>query len=312
MKRIMILLAAILIIAFLGLSGCGVFDSSVTFQLTDSPVDAENVEGVYITISEIQYHLGDDETGGEWVTVSGDYSGQAYNLLELTAGETSPLATFTLHGGKITQIRFILDAPVENGASENPGCYVQFTDDTTEPLFIPSAAESGIKLTGEFDVPYNGDVTIVADFDVRKSLRQTSTTYKLQPTIRLIVDDEAGRIAGTASNMEDGYTYVVYAYEADGYTAAEADDPASVDDVRFPDAVTSFKLDDTADGTADGISEYVLAFLSVDMTYDLVVARYIDPATDTGTVPAVIAAEDLGVESKGSTAQNIDLSTLTF
>jgi hypothetical protein len=152
----------------LSLGGCQLFvkDGSVSLSLTDAPTDAENVEGVWITISEIQYHSNDS-----WITVAG-FEPQAFNLLDLTGGVTAPLADFTLPAGKVTQIRFILDAPTE-GAVRRPTQAAGFRSATGQldaPLFIPSGGQTGVKLTGEFDVPINGSVNIVADFDARKSV----------------------------------------------------------------------------------------------------------------------------------------------
>jgi hypothetical protein len=59
-------------------------------------------------------------------------------------------------GNYYTQIRFMLDIPEEGSHKANPGCYVKFADNSTEPLFVPSGGETGYKAVGEFTVPDNG------------------------------------------------------------------------------------------------------------------------------------------------------------
>jgi hypothetical protein len=314
MKHLIRLSAFALLAITLGLGGCQLFvkDGSVSLSLTDAPTDAENVEGVWITISEIQYHSNDS-----WITVAG-FEPQAFNLLDLTGGVTAPLADFTLPAGKVTQIRFILDAPTEGGGSPtNPGCWISFSDGTADaPLFIPSGGQSGVKLTGEFDVPINGSIDIVADFDARKSVVVTGpvggdSRYILKPTIRLIVEDQAGKIAGTATGLEPGYVYAVYAYEAGTWAASETSEDAS--GISFPGAVTSYTLsDEDADGTADtsgsdpedGNPGYVLAFLATG-DYQVIVAR-----TDTAGIIEAVVAGTATVEAKGTATLALDVTAL--
>ncbi|MFH2113245.1 MAG: DUF4382 domain-containing protein [Spirochaetota bacterium] len=294
---------ALLAIA-LTLGGCQLFvkDGSVSLSLTDAPADAQNVDGVWITINQIQYH-----SGGSWITVAG-FEPEAYNLLDLTGGVTAPLADFTLPAGKVTQIRFILDVPTQgSGTPTNPGCWISFTDGTADaPLFIPSGGQTGVKLTGEFDVPINGSVNIVADFDARKSVVLAGDNYILKPTIRLIVEDQAGKIAGTVTGLEAGYMYTVYAYEAGSWADSETSEDAS--GIRFPGAVTSFILADTdANGIADtseGNPGYVLAFLAAG-DYQVIAAR-----TDTtGTIETVVA-DTVTVSAKGNETLALDVTSL--
>ncbi len=305
----------------LTLGGCQLSskDGSVSLSLTDAPTDALNVDGVWITINQIQYHSGDS-----WVTVAG-FEPETYNLLDLTGGVTAPLADFTLPAGKVSQIRFILDAPTQGGGSPtNPGCWISFNDETEDaPLFIPSGGQSGVKLTGAFDVPINGSVNIVADFDARKSVVVTGGAgadprYILKPTIRLIVEDQAGRISGTATGLEEDYTYAVYAYEDGSWEASEInEDPSGTVDspgIRFPNAVTSYTLADTdADGNADAASGtdssegnpgYVLAFLAAG-DYQVVVAR----TGSLGVVEAALAGT-VTVDAKGSENLVLDVTSI--
>jgi len=154
---------------------------TLKLYLSDAPLDAENVTGVYITINEIEYHL-----DGKWITCEEFESPQTYNLLELTGGNSALLGELTLPAGYYTQIRFILDIP-ENGSSPaNPGCYVEFADNSTEPLLAPSGGETGYKAIGYFEVIANETVVVTADFDAHKAVVVAGSSYILKPTIKLI------------------------------------------------------------------------------------------------------------------------------
>jgi hypothetical protein len=154
---------------------------TLKLYLSDAPLDAENVTGVYITINEIQYHL-----DGKWITCEEFESPQTYNLLELTAEKSALLGDLTLPAGYYTQIRFILDI-LENGSSPaNPGCYVEFVDNSTQPLFAPSGGKTGYKAIGYFEVIAGETVVVTADFDVYKAVVVAGSSYILKPTIKLV------------------------------------------------------------------------------------------------------------------------------
>jgi hypothetical protein len=111
---------------------------------------------------------------------------------------------------------------------------------------------------------------MTADFDLRRAVVRRGSTgnYLLKPVIRLVVDDQAGTIAGDVTNTTTN-NLVVYAYEAGTFRATEAETPSDGES-RYPNAVSSSTVEDT-DG--DGNVDYVLAFLA-EGTYDLVVAQY--------------------------------------
>jgi len=151
--------------------------------LCDAPLDAENVTGVYITIDEIQYH-GD----GQWATCQDFVGPQTYDLLELTGGNTALLGELELPAGHYTQIRFMLDIVEEGSSQASLGCYLEFADDSTQPLFAPSGGKTGYKGVGYFEVPVSGTVEVTADFDASKAVVVAGSKYILKPTIKLIVN----------------------------------------------------------------------------------------------------------------------------
>jgi len=292
-RLILVSFIAVLIVA--GCENNNGNTGTLNLSITDAPVDLSEVAGIWLTITEIQYHMNDSE----WMTFEEFEGPQLFNILELTNGESALLGSFEMQAGIYTQLRFLLDAPEFGGPDiSNPGCYIEFTDESTEPLFVPSGHNSGWKAVGQFKVPSNGDVSVTADFDARKSVFETGAgRHTLKPTIRLIIDDQAGQIAGGLSNIPEGIDIVVYAYEDGTYTEDEAADPTDEETPRFPNAVTS--------STVCESDCYHLSFLA-PMTYDLVVASYID-----GEFQEVLGIiEDVVVESRKTTNVPIDISDL--
>lgn len=298
MKKLVSLIILIVFAVFL-FTSCEEEKSTagkLTLSITDAPIDMTNVTGVYLTITEIQIH----KSGNKWMTFEEFEGPQVFNILELTEGESALLGSFTLDAGNYTQIRFFVDAPELGDANpSNPGCYIQFDDESTKPLFVPSGSSSGWKAIGAFKVPSNGEVAITADFDARKSVMKQGNNqmYILKPTIRLIVDNQAGQIAGAVTNLPEGLDVIIYAYEDGSYTEAEAGVPVNDTTARFSNAITS---DDVCEE-----GNYKLAFLA-PMTYDLVVTTSLDG--DFQEVLGIV--EDVVVESRKTTNQPIDLSSL--
>lgn len=296
MKRISMIVAIIAIVAFF--TGCQKENQKGGIQLsiTDAPIDSDGIVGVYLTITDVQYQRNDDK----FTSFEGFEGPQLINLLDLTRGVSQVLGNFTMEPGTYSQLRFMLNAPTrgKDEPTANPGCYLEFRDGKTQPLFVPSGAQSGFKATGEFTVPSERFVEVTADFDVRKSIVRThaSGKYILKPTIRLIVDNLVGKIVGKVSNIRENFQIVMYAYEHGVFNAREVAEPAP-ENLRFPNAVSSDKVD--ASGT------YHIDFLAPG-NYDLVVVAYKD-----GVYSQVLGVvEDVVVESKTTTTKDIDLGNL--
>jgi hypothetical protein len=234
---------------------------TLSLRIADAPTDAENIAGVYITFDRVEYMY-----DGKWYDFDNFQGPKTVNLLELTDGKTELLGDFVVNAGEYSNLRFHLDASTNGGDVSNSTTYIQFTDGSKEPLYVPSGTQSGYKSKGSFVVPVNGTVFITADFDVRKSVVMAGSTGKwlLKPVIRLVVTDQAGSITGTLTGINENEEYIVYAYANDTYTEEEAAEPLE-GAIQFPNAVTSTRAH--ADGT------FTLAFLAPG-TYDLVVAAY--------------------------------------
>jgi len=298
MKRKIVILLSLVFIPFIFFVSCEKDDTNkgtLNLSITDAPIDSDGITGVFITVTEVQYHT----SGNNWAVFE-DFEGpEKFNLLELTRGESEMLGSFEMESGKYTQLRFMLDAPVlDMGPVSNPGCYLEFEDGTTQDLFVPSGFETGYKAVGEFSVPINGSIDVTADFDVRRSVVKAGASgkYILKPTIRLIVDNQAGQIAGEVTNIPENTGVVIYAYEENIYDESEANDPAD-EEPRFPNAITSDMVDEN--------DYYHLAFLAPG-SYDLIVTATID-----GEYTEVLGiVEDVVVESNQTNNTQIDIDNL--
>ena len=279
----------------------------VTFNITDAPVSTEGLTAVYITISEVLVKVADSD---DWLSLVTFDEGLKLNLLDLTEGKTANLAdSVELPSGRVNQIRLMLDAPVDQEAvPANPGCYLVI-DDVKHPLWVPSGSESGFKLVNSFTIPVNGEVTVTADFDIRKSLVLSGEVYKLKPAVRVIVDGEAGQISGELTGAQtlagsEGYSnFVVYAYEPGGDISGEAVENA--DGIQFPNAVTS-TFACPVDGNEEDL-RYKLAFLA-EGSYDLIVAAY---KTVDEILEVVTTVSGVQVESGETTNQDIPVQEAT-
>lgn len=310
------LIATGIVLVTVMLIGCSMAaddPGTIRLSLTDAPIaDAKGVEGVFITISSIEYNL-----NGAWIEDTGFEGPQEFNLLDLTGGTVAPLTNTVISAGEVTQIRFKLDAQ-EDGASprSTPGSYIVIdsrgeadgtideNDDTYE-LFVPSGSQTGYKAVGSFTIPSNGEVEITADLDVRKSVvkRGSKDEYILKPTTRLIVNNQAGTIDGSFDATGSPYAaFSVFAYEEGVYTDSESltgtEDPETF--VPFENAVSSAAVDITN-------GSYILPFLTAGI-YDLIVVGVGDDGSYT--VVDTTTYVDIVVEAETTTTRDISLTIL--
>jgi len=265
--------------------GCDRIESGkgrASFYLTDGPLEAENVAEVVISISKVEVF------GPEgWTTVKEYENPEAINLLELQGGETFFLDEREIVSGLYDQIRLGLSSSVNTGENGNPAHYIKFNDESIEEITIPSGAQTGYKVVGDFTVPDGGVTSIIIDFDVRKSVVKAGNSgqYILKPTLRLIEDANVGSIEGSITGEFDG-NLVVYAYEDGVYDENEAEPNA--DGLVFVNAVTSSNVDSEGN--------YNLAFLPSG-NYDLIVASF-DAEGNFQTIVGEESDVELGAGAK--------------
>lgn len=150
-------------------------------SLTDAPGD---FEAVLIDVQDVKINSTTDTSGG-WTSLENVRRG-TYNLLDLVNGKDTLLSDATIPAGRVQQIRLVL-------GNEN---YVK-VDGRLLKLETPSAQQSGLKLNIHQDMTEGGTYQLLLDFDVAKSIHETSNgKYVLKPTIRAVLQAMGGSIKG--------------------------------------------------------------------------------------------------------------------
>ena len=149
------------------------------------------------------------------------------NLLDFQGANAYPiLVDHQLPAGQYQWIRLGVDAVRgsnggmgDTGGAECDGesSYIVM-DDGTFNLYVPSGANTGLKLVSGFTVPANATANVTAEFDVKKSITAPdglSPDVILRPTIRLVNNAEVGTLTGQVHNdlaMADGCDPWVYVF----------------------------------------------------------------------------------------------------
>ncbi len=175
-----------------GLVSCSDSDGAkyarLNIRLTDAPGDYDEVN---IDLQGVQVHSENGEPGGGWISL--DVNAGVYNLLELTNGLDTLIATGEIPAGRVSQIRLILG----NNNTLKIG-------DQVIALKTPSAQQSGLKLNVHADLVGGITYTMLLDFDAARSIVKAgaSGNYILKPVIRAVAEATSGAIAGSLSNPE--------------------------------------------------------------------------------------------------------------
>lgn len=222
LRRNLIATSALLLAA--GVAACGESTVSpegtahVRVLLTDAPIDY--IAAAMVDIGAVQLVPAAGEEGGI-VTLSDDGTDGPVDLLTLQDAATEILADSEIEAGAYTQLRLIVES-----ASVTLADGYEFNDGSTEKdLFVPSGAQTGIKLLlgaadgdedgegdGDGGLDISGDMVLVVDFDVSESfvIQGNPETpagimgMLFKPTLRVVVEDITGTISGTVSTeLED-------------------------------------------------------------------------------------------------------------
>jgi hypothetical protein len=171
-------------------------EADFSVYLTDDPSPYDKVN---IDIESVEIHFSDDSGANGWHTLNMISPG-VYDLLELSNGKDTLLATQKIAAKKITQVRFVL--------GDNNSVVV---DGNTYPLETPSAEESGLKFNVDATLTAGIDYKIWTDFDVARSIVVTgSNHYILKPVIRVFTKALSGSISGIVLPAESApWVYVL-------------------------------------------------------------------------------------------------------
>jgi len=199
----------LLSLAGCGSSGSGGKTGTLSLGISDGP--AHDAVKVCIAFDEIEFK-------GEGAPFTVDPGGiQNINLLDFQGANAAPLLfNEELPAGNYQWMRLGVNA-VMGGTGGNgddastslcagDASYLAIDPDkggTIHNLYVPSGAQSGLKLVSGFTVPVNGSADFTAEIDLMKSLTAPpglSPDVVFRPTIRLVNNVEVGTLVGDVSS----------------------------------------------------------------------------------------------------------------
>ena len=196
---------------------------TLAVSLTDAP--ACGFDTVNVTVNKVRVHqsasAADTDSGWTDITLS---PARKIDLLKLNNGVLDALGQTALAPGHYSQLRLVLDANSGAGMANT----VVPTGSTTErTLETPSAVQSGIKLSNEFDVAAGQRVDLVLDFDACKSVvTRGNGKYALKPVVKVIPTAING-IAGFVATPLLASHVVISAQQAGVIVSATAPNPTT-------------------------------------------------------------------------------------
>ena len=235
-----------------GLAACGGGTSGTTdatgrisLGISDGPV--HDADKVCVAFNQIEF-----KGAGESVTTTLDPV-QSVNLLEFQGDNAAPLLfNHELPAGDYQWMRLGVDAVLGDlGGLGDPDptgsdcfgdkSYMTMNSGSIHNLYVPSGAQSGLKLVGGFTVPAGGFANFTAEFDLMKSVtapRGLEPDVVLRPTIRLVNNVEVGTLTGeVSSGLATGTTLELPSCDASVYVFADGvtPNPIGTDPATDPD-----------------------------------------------------------------------------
>jgi hypothetical protein len=254
---IVLLAAGIVPLASCGGSATTDETGLLSLSVSDGPI--HDAKKVCITFDEIEFKHGD----GAPFVVELDPA-EKVNLLDFQGNNAAPLLfNEELPAGNYQWLRLGIDAVMgSNGGGGDTGgddcdgnaSYIVMNDETVYNLYVPSGAETGLKLVSGFTVPVNGSADFTVEFDLAKSVTEPpglQPDVTLKPAIRLVNNVEAGTLTGQISEelaTAEACEASVYVFD-DGVTPNGIED--GVDDPEDPVATALLEELDNA-----GLTEY--------------------------------------------------------
>lgn len=242
-----------------GGSGTGADDTGLlSLSVSDGPI--HDAKKVCITFDEIEFK----GTDGAPFVVELDPA-EKVNLLDFQGANAAPLLfNEELPAGNYEWLRLGVDAVMgtSGGAGDTGGdlcdgeaSYLVMNDESMFNIYVPSGAQTGLKLVSGFTVPVNGSADFTAEFDLMKSMTAPpglDPDVVLKPAIRLVNNVDVGILTGkvaaelaTAEACEPS----VYLFD-DGVTPNPIDDPTEPED-----PVATALVEEIVDD-ASGMTEY--------------------------------------------------------
>lgn len=264
---------------------------TLAVSMTDAP--ACGFDAVNVTVTRLRVHRSDtaSESDGGWTDITLSPA-KKINLLNLTNGVLEALGQTALEAGRYTQMRLVLDG----NASGTANTVVPTVGKVEQPLVTPSAAQSGIKLVGSFDVTAGQKTEVVLDFDACKSVvTRGRSGYALKPVVKILPAAMNG-ISGFVSTALLGRGVQVSAQQNGQIVSATTPDPNTGEFVLARLAPGSYDVVITADDSAASVVAAVPVASSTSTT-----------VLSTAAAPILLAPGSTG--SIGGTVTMTPLST---
>ena len=239
-----------------------------TIELTDAPIDNAQVEGVFVTVTDIKID------GRSFQGFSGPVT---LNLLAYQNGKTEVVGIGQLSAKSYNNLTLVLD--MEKDANGNtPGTYVKTADGVKHRLAASTQKTISVTANEAYSIRENSNTNIVVDFDLRKAIQDAAsetgeysfvTAAKLNNSVRVVAKEKAGSIKGTYENNSGSGSasdkIVVFAYKKGTFNA----ETETKGEVLFENAANSALVSNSSFSNGN----FTLAFLE-EGEYDLYFARY--------------------------------------
>ena len=251
---------------------------TLSVALTDAP--ACGFDAVNVTVNKIRVNASStaSDTDGGWTDITLNPA-RKINLLNLTNGVLDTLGQTPLAAGHYSQLRLVLDA---NGNTVVP------TGGTEQALTTPSATQSGIKLTKEFDVAAGQQVDLVLDFDACKSVvTQGKGRYLLKPVVKVVPTAAVG-ISGVVATALLGSHVTVSAQQNGVEVGATVPNPTTGEFFVSHLASGNYDVVITADGHAAGVVGAVPVAASGSTVLSTATAPLDLPASAMGSIAGTV------------------------
>jgi hypothetical protein len=203
MRKLNLLIATIIGVLILGLTGCQKDNNNsrtsgrLIINVTDDPFPIELIEEASVTITKVEIRIAGETEGYPFLTLFEDTI--EFNLLELRNGVMAELLDLEVPVGKYNLVRLYVD---------EASIRIKGWDSYT--LKVPSGAQTGIKIFINPDLGVKGGLTteLLLDFNLDRSfvLKGNMNTpagingFNFKPVIRAVNNSMAGRIEGTVTD----------------------------------------------------------------------------------------------------------------
>lgn len=274
MKKKNVLLGAIILFSALFFVQCSKDDNdldntekgTLTVKLTDAPSDDLNIQGTFVTVSDIKV---------DGKSVEG-FNKQTIEISAYQNGEAKLLVSKEVAAKTYNKITLVLDQETD-ASGKSPGCYVLTEDEVKHDLFAETNTSGEITVSKAIEVLQDAKTSVVVDFDLRKAVVRNQegsndshykfvTSAELNNAVRVVNENESGEVAGEIENTfgTDAQTYI-FIYKKGEFNSSVESAGSGESNVMFAKAVTSAKVKSNG--------SYKLSFLE-EGDYEVHLASY--------------------------------------